>query len=318
MRGLSFTVLLLCAWAGVQLRAGEVILQTELKVSGPSVTICAPLGWRYRPGVAFPLPVRVHNPGPAFRGELYLTEGGDGQRCGFFGGLDFPERTARVFTLPVRAPAVAANLELVIRELDAGAEGRERPATQGVSVGPLRFQASLTRLLKPLAPEARIILSCGTQAPLSFGPREELVQLSAREFPDEQWWYENVDLVVLGDGSFKAASPAARQALRLWLLGGGRLLIASQDDLSAAIAAELLPLRAQADAGVVPAERSWWEEHAGLQASGILAQKNKRPVYINLHLGFGEIVLLFPATSAEDAREFGAAVANHPVLQRLR
>jgi len=329
MRALASAVLLLCAWAGNQLRAGEVILPTELKVSGPTVSISAPLGWRYRPGAAFPLQVRVNNPGPAFRGELAITEGGGGQRCGFFGGLDFPENTTRAFALPVRAPAVSANLELAIRELNAGSTGGDARGTTGVSpvpassgrgasVGPLRFQASLVRVLKPLAPESRIILSCGTQTPLSFGPQEEVAQLSARDFPAERWWYENVDLIVLGDGSFKSTTPAARQALRSWLLGGGRLLITSPDDLSAGIAAGLLPLDTQAGAGIVPAERSWWEEHAGLKAGGILAQKNNRPVYIALHLGFGEIVLLFPGTSAEDAREFGAAVVNHPVLQRTR
>ncbi|MGD0089219.1 MAG: hypothetical protein ABSE73_04805 [Planctomycetota bacterium] len=313
---------LLHFWAGAQLRAGEAALQTELKVLGPAVSISAPLGLRYRPGMAFPLQVRVHNPGPAFRGELFLTEGRNGPRYGFSGGLDFPAHTARVFTLPVRAPTVAANLELVLRELSAaGAEQQGQPGlrpAQAGSVGPMRFQASLARVLKPLPPDARIIVSCGARTPLSFGPQEEVAEFSARELPDEEWWYENVDLVVLGDGSFKDAPPAAQLALRLWLLGGGRLFIASQEALSAAIGAQLLPLDAQAAAGVIGADLGWWEEHAGLKPDGILAQKNNRPVYIALPLGFGETALLFPATSAEDAREYGAAVANHPLLQRAR
>ncbi|MCY3023316.1 MAG: hypothetical protein NTW87_30425, partial [Planctomycetota bacterium] len=132
------------------------------------------------------------------------------------------------------------------------------------------------------------------------------------------WMYENLDLVVLGDGSFKDASPAARQALRRWLLGGGRLLIAAGEALPAAAAARLLPLDEAAAGGVMGADRLWWEKHAGLKADGVLFQKNERPVYIHLSMGFGEIVLVVPATGAEEAREYGAAAVNHPVLQRRR
>jgi hypothetical protein len=297
--------------------AVEVPLQTELKVSGPAVSLVAPLGLRYRPGVAFPLQIRVYNPGSAFSGEILLAEGDAGERCTLLEGLDFPERTARVFTLPVRAPAVSANLTLSLRERNAGG-----------GIGALRFQASLARVLKPLAPDARLILVCGTGAPLAFGPQEEVAQLAGREFPDEDWLYDNVDLVVLGDAALKDATPAAQQALRRWLLGGGRLLIAANEALAAAIAAGLLPLdegrgtgsqqQTEAARGTIGSDRRWWEQHAGLTAGGILAQKNNRPVYIHLTLGFGEIALLFPATSVEDAHEFGAAVVNSSVLQKPR
>jgi hypothetical protein len=298
---------LLCFAAVLSLRAAavEVPLATELKVSGPAVTIRAPLGLRYRPGYALPLQVQVYNPGPAFTGALYVVEGDDGPRCGFLEGLNFPERTARAVTLPVRAPAVTATLALILREGGAA------------TAGPLRFQASLARVLKPLAPDAQVIISCGGALPLSFGPQQEVVPLDARDLPAEDWMYEPLDLIVLGDGSCREAPPAAQQALRRWVASGGRLLAASSDALAFAAAGGFLPLDTAA-AGTIGADRAWWEQHAGLTPRNILFEKQNRPLYVHFPLGLGHVVLLFPATSAEDAREFGARAVNHPVLRRAR
>ncbi|MCY3021706.1 MAG: hypothetical protein NTW87_22060, partial [Planctomycetota bacterium] len=67
---LHVSAVLLCCSAHTS--AGEIALATELKVSGPVVTVRAPLGLRYRPGYPLPLQVRVHNPGAAFNAELFV------------------------------------------------------------------------------------------------------------------------------------------------------------------------------------------------------------------------------------------------------
>ena len=280
-----------------------VALQTELKFSGPAVTLRAPLGLRYRPGYAIPLEIRVNNLGAAFRGELLISQGGadDGLRCGVFEPLEFPAQT-RVFSFPVIAPPVSADLNLLIREIDSSG-----------APGPLRFQCSLSRALKPLAPEARLVLTCGT--PPNGVTLQESIKLSAKELPENAWAYESVDLVVLGDGSLREASAESKKALRQWLLGGGRLFVASNDAIAAAIAAELFPLSGATQIG---ADRAWWEKNAGLTQADILIEDNNRPVYVRLGLGFGNVVFLFPGTRSDDMTKLGMKVLNHPLLQPRR
>lgn len=304
--GLFFALLGALVAARPLVAAGEardtVALQTELKFSGPSVTLRAPLGLRYRPGYAIPIEVRVHNPGAAFRGELLVSQGsaGGGQHCGLLEPLDFPAQATRVFSFPLLAPPVTADLTLLIREIDsAGAPG------------PLRFQCSLSRALKPLAPEARLIVSCGA----AFGGMQEAIQLSGKDLPEQAWAYDSVDLVVLGDGSLRDASSLSQGALRNWLISGGRLFIASKEALAAASAAELLPFSGATQIG---ADRTWWEKNAGLTQADILIEKNNRPIYARLGRGFGHIVFLFPGTHAEDKTESGMKVLEHPLLQPRR
>ncbi|HEY3319173.1 MAG TPA: hypothetical protein VGP72_01695 [Planctomycetota bacterium] len=299
---------------------GEVPLQTELKFSGPSVSVKAPLGLHYRPGYAFPLEVRVHNPGPEFRAQLFIAQGTApafltgadsgpaGLRCGVAEPVALAKQATRVVSVPILGPPVSADLTLVLREIDPGG-----------ATGPLRFRSSLARVLRPLPPETRLILSCGGGSNMATGGAlQEAVRIEARELPEMPWVYESLDLVVLADGSFRDASAEAKKALRQWLCGGGRLLIASNDALPAAITAGLLPLDSSGNAGWVGADLAWWERHAGLTRDRILAEKNNRPVYASLPLGFGVVAFLFPATKPEEATELGAAAVNHPVLRHPR
>ncbi|HYG75833.1 MAG TPA: hypothetical protein VEK08_12585 [Planctomycetota bacterium] len=304
------TFLFLIAFA-MSLTAGENAFQplsTELKVSGPAVSVRAPLGFRYRPGYAMLLEIRVQNPGTAFRGELIVSQGSadEGLRAGVLDEVEFAAQSIRVFAFPIVAPPVSADLLVILREVDSSG----RP-------GPLRFQASLARVLKPLAPESRLVLTCGAGAQL-FGhsAQQETVTLAARELPEAYWAYKNADLIILGDGSLNEASSKSKDALRRWLLSGGRIFLASNEALSAAIAAGLLPFRSPPQ--TLGADRAWWEKETGLQADDILAEKNNRPVYAKLAAGFGVVAFRFPGTSAEDAYAEGAKAINHPALQNAR
>ena len=119
---------------------------------------------------------------------------------------------------------------------------------------------------------------------------------------------------MLGDGSIGSASADAKAALRNWLLGGGRLFLGSPEALAAATATELLPLSPTIKE--VGADLPWWQKNASLKPDDVLAEKNHRPVYARLRLGFGQVVFLFPASNPGDAD--GAAVFNRPDLQRVR
>jgi len=303
----SFCLLTVAAYS---LEAGESsgafsALPTELKVSGPAVSLRCPLGRNYRPGYAIPIEVRVHNLGAAFQGELIVTQdtADEGLRAGLMEPLDFPPQSIRVFSFPIMAPPVSADLVVLIREVDSS--GRR---------GPLRFQASLSRIMKPLAPEKKLVLTCGAGIPQwGQSSQQETVYLPARELPEALWAYENLDLVILGDRSLADATPAARTALRHWLLFGGRVFLASNEALTAAIAADLLPLK-RASGEKIGADRGWWERHAGLVKEDILAEINNRPVYVKRELGFGQIVFRFPGTSTEDATTAGARVFSDAAL----
>jgi hypothetical protein len=289
-------------------RPGEIQLQSELKVSGPAVFIRPALGYRYRPGFAYPLEVRVQNTGAEFRGVITISEGENGTHCGIFEPVVFPTQSSRLLNFPIRAPGVAANVTLRVRETDASG-----------GTGPLRFQANLARVIKPLAPEARLTLVCGGGRGSSiFATLPDSVQLKPNEMLDEFWMYESVDLVVLGDASIKEASPVAKESLRRWVMGGGKLFIATTDALNSAISARLLPIDPSASGGVVEANRLWWEKNAGLSTDDVLVEKNNRPVYARLKLGFGVIVFVFPGTRTEDATESGAQTLNHQSLQMSR
>ena len=296
------------ALAGGETPPGAVPLATELKVSGPEVAVRSPLGLRYRPGCSFPLQVYVHNPGAGFDADVQIVEGDgeSGSRSSLRDAVTFPAGVSRILSLPVRGGSVTANLTLSIREVDKSS-----------GVGPLRFRASLSKIFKPLAPEGRIVVSCGTiGSALPHGGLYGSAQIAAKDFPDEAWMYESIDLVILGDPSLKDVPPAAKAALRQWLLGGGRLLVASNDALPGAIAAGLFPLELAPAEQTIGADRAWWEQHAGLAEGDILASKNNRPVYARLKIGLGQVVFLFPATRMEDASEFGTRIFTHPALQR--
>ena len=193
MRLLQSAILLIaCIVSAVS--AAEVSLETELKVSGPQVSIRAPLGFGYRPGYAFPLQIRVYNPGAEFRAEIFVQEG-DGPQSGFFepDARTIPAGATQQFTILARAPAVTANLSVILRSV-----------LPGSTVKPELFRASLARILKPLPPDARIVLVCGA----GFAPHAQDAEISAvtaKDFPDQAWMYERASI---GSCSATAASAA--------------------------------------------------------------------------------------------------------------
>lgn len=270
-------------------------------VSGPLVHVSSPFGLRYRPGAPFPLRVTVTNPGAALTAEVLLHEGGkDGARTAVFERILLESGSARVSPLlTVRGPSGTANLLLTIREVRGDG-----------AVGGNPFNGTLTGALTPLPAEIPLILACGLRNSLPGA-----VAISAKDFPEQPWLYDAVDLLVLGDASFADAPPTARAAVRRWLLGGGRLLIADNAALKPAVESGLLPVPPNAAFG---SDLSWWELHGGVRGKNILRRTAHRPVYVNLPLGHGQVVFVFPGTTPEVAQKYGADLIQDPALQRQR
>lgn len=303
-----FTVVLALAGAAAASFAAERFrpLNTELKVGSVSVAIRAPLGFRYRPGETFPLEIHVTNPGSALNAEIVSVESGAdstgaawAERGAFGEERVLPSGTSR-YLLPMRAPGVSATVDLIIHgSVDGGGKAE-------------LFRASLSRELHPLPAGGRIVVFCSGGAATVWA-QDQAARLNSEELPQEDWMWEGVDWLVLSDASILSARPEALDALRRWLLGGGRVLLRSHDALSAALSIKLLPFEALND---IPADVNWWQKNAGLRNDDVLVSKNFRPVYARLKHGFGQIIFLFPGSQPSTADE--AAVFNRPDLQRHR
>ena len=293
-----------CIYSTHASNTNERLLHTSLKFNGPIVHVRAPLGFRYRPGYAIPVQITVSNDGsqPNFNADITILEGLSGAdeiRTTLVRNMTVDNNTRQTPYVPVRAPDGAANLTLLIRESGAGEETRS-----------LRFQASLQDIFKPLDTNARLILAYGKIPP------RDVIYMTPKEFPDETWMYESADLVVLGDDSFnKDASPNAKQALRKWLLGGGRVLLASQIALRAGIDCGLLPIAPGTNYG---SGVKWWEQNAGLKDADIVKSKEHHNIYGQLRMGLGRVAFLFPGACLEDAQSnYGLELFESMALKRI-
>jgi hypothetical protein len=277
--------------------------------SGISVSVEAPFGFRYRPGYAFPLKLKVTNVGAPRVADVYIAEGVEdsGLRPLVFSRQAFAPRVSRQSELiAVRAPSVQADLSIIVH--DASGDN-------GVDL----FKGSLKAILLPLEAETQMVLSCGYRGAAALaGQFYNPVSLSAEQLPRENWMYESVDLVILGDASLKSATVETQEALRRWLLGGGRLLVASREALDAALAVRLLPLDETIVKGLtsIPSDLKWWEEHCGARV--LKRKENQQPVYAGATLGSGNVVFLFPGNSEAEAALYGGEIINRPELKRVR
>ena len=289
----------------------EVPLVNALKSNSHLlVSVRLPFGQRYRAGCAFPIKALLSSSGPIHNVNVKITEG-DGDY-----GVD-----ATVMNDQPLTPAKSQSRPVCVRATDIRADLNVLVSDPG-SANTVLFKGSLKPVLQPLPDETRVVLCCGDHS--SEGLPKELnhvIPVTAKSFPDHDWMYESIDLVILSDGSFKDASPAARDALRAWLLGGGRLLVtsASAGALQAAIAAKLLPIKAGANVNPVPTDFKWWEANAGLTAADIMLRKNTlTPVYVQAQMGFGRVVFLYPGNDEADAHRYGLDLFKNPVLDRIR
>jgi hypothetical protein len=311
---LSAIVLLIGALG--QLRAADMQndgheLRSQLKVSGPKVYVRAPFGAHYRPGCAFPLEIRVEARGQDFSGDVFLCEdiAEEAARTGTFERVTFHSGQPRIFKLAARAPAVRPDLYVVVREFE-GDGNISRVVFRG-SLSDPQFENPL----KPLPVNSRNILFCGKGSIPQLGDQSKIQRVIAREFPDEAWMYEGIDLVMLGDDTLSSVTDAGKkaQALKRWLDGGGQLFVPSIDALQSVHAAGLLPLSEPPRP-----ERSYWIKN-GVREQDVIVQSKRGYEFVRLACGFGSAVIPVPGNedpeAARKAFEYVAAqqgAERHP------
>ena len=315
--GFGFCILFACLSGAWTAHASDVpaipLVNSPQIKSHLMVSVQLPFGKLYRPGYGLPLKVVITNSGAPATAEVLITQGeGDA-------GIRIPIPITTLNPGPpvqspivcVRVPDIEADMNVIVRE----------PGPSGTVL----FRGSLRPVLQSLPDETRVVLSCGANAADGL-PREfnHAIHLDAQELPTHGWMYESIDLAILSDGTFKDAKSEAKEALRNWVLSGGRLLLTASGTASAlkpAMAARLLPLAPEALRGQesIPTDFKWWQDNMGLSSADILKRRaNQQPVYVKTELGFGHVVFLFPGNDDADARTYGLNVINDPYLQRTR
>jgi hypothetical protein len=278
------------ALAGEEPLAGEVPLENELPVSGPRVLVRFPYGSGYHPGAAVVLAGRIQWPAgeeASFDGGVTVQEG-EGPAAPRYGQRLEPGQ-AGAFRFPIRAPAGGATLTLSLWQQVHG-----HPQD--------RFRASLVKVLKVLPRGARVVLKCGATPLLPARPDLAAAAVSGAEMPGAEWMYENVDLVVLGRGAFTGLALDARDALRRWVLGGGRLLIAAVDAASREVLLEAVQSGLTAlprDTKEIRSSSDDLLRLTGLKEENLRRDARGQVVFVQHALGLGGVVFFLPSANPE-------------------
>lgn len=221
--------------------AGQTVTQGPLELS-----VEVGLGGVIRPGLPFPVQVRLENRGPDTGGELRaLTRRSR---------LDQPWSQVDELRLPVRIPAGARlsfNFTLVAADLVHPLVVELWPQTRP-GAEPLRLEVEL----RGLAARGRVLAVVsrrGLNLPLEEAPdfrNVQVIQLPRPEALPHRWdgWLA-ADWVVIDDIPLSSLAGPQTEALRLWTQAGGRLLILPR-------AASGLPADSESMLPVTPLGRS--------------------------------------------------------------
>jgi hypothetical protein len=255
------------------------------------------LGGHVRVGSWMAISVHLTNDGPAVTGELRLAGGSQGQTR-FGTAVDLPTQSDKTYVVYAQPPAFGSQLEVVLTDGDRTI----------VSAKPKFTSHDGTQLIVAVVaehPEGIIgslhLLPNQTQiAPL-------IVSLTPEDLPDRVEAWDSLDRVVWQDIDSERLSPAQLGALRGWVAGGGRLVIAGGTAGPKALSAfpdVLLPYRPVATLdvpaanlsgllGPLPATATQLPALSGALAGGrALATVGDRVVAAERPYGSGMVTLL--------------------------
>ena len=174
------------------------------------------LGGNVRIGSWMAIAVHITNDGPAVTGELRLAGGNQGQTR-FGRAVDLPTLSDKTFVLYAQPPAFGSQLEVVLAEGDRTV----------VSIKPKFTSHDGTQLVVAVVaehPEAivgslHLLPNQNAIAPL-------LLSLTPEDLPDRVEAWNTLDRVIWQDVDSERLSTAQLSAMRGWVAGGGRLVIA--------------------------------------------------------------------------------------------
>jgi hypothetical protein len=250
-----------------------------------------------RAGTWMAIRVSLANDGPAIVGELRIAGGGSG-RTQFGTEVDLPTGSRKDFTLYAQPPSFGSNLDVTLVS-----------GTATLDTVDVKFALhEPTQLVIGIVGEEsnRIAGQLNLIAPQN-GQQAAIASLSLADLPDRVEAWAGLDRLIWQDIDAASLSTAQMAALRGWIAGGGRLIIAggtAGPDVLAAFPDEILPYRptATVDAdpqsiagllGELPEDAAIFPAMAGELARGRpLAASGDRTIAAEAVYGTGSVTLL--------------------------
>ena len=250
-----------------------------------------------RQGTWMAIKVNLANDGPAVAGELRIAGGGSG-RTQFGTEVDLPTGSRKEYTLYAQPPTFGLNLDVA---LVAG----------GANVASAEVQFALhdnqQLVVGILAEDGNRIAGQLDLMPAPNGQAPAIANLTVADLPDRVEAWAGLDRLIWQDVDSATLSSAQLAALRGWIAGGGRLVIAggtSGADALSAFPDEILPYRptttVNADPrsiggllGAMPDDAAILPALAGELARGrALAASGDRTIAAETVYGTGNVALL--------------------------
>lgn len=276
---------------------GLISIAPAAAADGLTMEATALLDGHARVGQWMAIDVHLANAGPAVTGELRLAGGAQG-RTRFSIPVDLPTQSDKVYRMYVPPPAFGRDLKITL--VDGTTTIAEAPATFTVH--------DATQLIIGVVAERPGAIIGGLDLPPNMNNLAPLtVALDPADLPERVEAWSTLDRLIWQDVDASRLSPGQLDALRGWVAGGGRLVIAGGTAGPASFTAfpdALLPYRPTTTVdvapsslagllGEVPADAGDVPALSGALAGGrALATTGDRAVAAERPYGSGSVTLL--------------------------
>ena len=293
---------------------------------GPTMTARALLQGHVRIGSWFAIAVDVENAGPTVTGEIRIA-GGIDNRTRYGTPVELATGSRKTVLLYAQPPSFGNTMKVQL------VSGDQVIAESTVAIA-LHDQFQL--VVGVITENPAKMVGQLNLLPNQMGSLPVVVTLKPQDLPERLQAWSALDRIVWQDTDASSLTPNQLSALRGWVAGGGRLVIAGgtagADSLNA-FPDELLPYRPTSVldidpevirpvVGGVPAGATTLTAYAGDAGAGrVLATSGDRVVAADLRLGNGSVTLLgFDPTvswmSEGDGADWGKALWRRLLPQR--
>lgn len=279
--------------AGPVLAADPIVPPAGLTMSGQVL-----LDGHVRGGAWFAIAVDLENTGPAITGELRIA-GGAASRTRFGTPVELATGSRKRFLLYAQPPSFGGNV--VVTLVDGGGRAiAEAPVAVAVHDASQLVVGVIAENPARLVRELDLL-------PSQTGANPVVVPLTPDKLPERLEAWAAVDRIVWQDVDTTQLTPGQLAALRGWVAGGGRLVLAGGTagaDVLAGLPDELLPYRPttvrdvdpeslRAFLGGLPETAATLPALAGEEGRGrVLARSGDRVIAADLAFGSGVVALL--------------------------
>jgi hypothetical protein len=250
-----------------------------------------------RVGSWMAIEIQLVNDGPAITGELRMDPGANSPTR-FSMAVDLPTTSRQTYVLHAQAPAFGRSLKI-----DLVSNGA---SIQSQTVAYLVHDAGQL-VVGVLAERPQAVVGELDLPPGASGAVPVIIPLTVADLPDRVEGWGTLDRLIWQDVDSNTLAPAQLVALRGWISGGGRLVIAGgtaglstlsafPDDLlpyRPTSTVDLDPTKLTALLGPLPAGASTLPALAGTLTGGhVLVASGDRAVAAEMSYGSGEITLI--------------------------